>query len=83
MAEIELSANHARAYKEQYWYAENFVENFLTVDSSSKLNVLEIGTAEAGLLKYFYEKGHNCYGIEYSPVRHNNSIGLDTIHNLC
>jgi SAM-dependent methyltransferase len=77
MTEINLSKNHARAYKEQYWYAENFVEGFLNIDSSSKLNILEIGTAEAGLLKYFHEKGHNCYGIEYSPVRHNNSIELN------
>jgi len=77
MTEINLSANHARAYKEQYWYGENFVAGFLNVDSSSKLNILEIGPAEAGLLKYFHEKGHNCYGIEYSPVRHNNSIVLN------
>jgi len=77
MTDIKLSPRHARAYREQYWYAENFVVSFMDIDSSSPLNILEIGTAEAGLLKFFHEKGHNCYGIEYSPVRHNNSIELN------
>lgn len=77
MTDINLSPRHARAYREQYWYAGNFVESFMDIDSSSPLNILEIGTAEAGLLKYFHEKGHSCYGIEYSPVRHKNSIELN------
>ncbi len=33
------------------------------------LRVLEIGCAEAGVLKAFLEKGHQCTGIELSPGR--------------
>ncbi len=34
-----------------------------------KLNVLEIGSGEAGVLKAFVDLGHNCTGIELSPGR--------------
>ncbi|MBI9073596.1 MAG: class I SAM-dependent methyltransferase [Melioribacteraceae bacterium] len=73
----EIHKRHLRAYKEQYWYAENFLEEFLELSENTNLNILEIGTAEAGLLKYFAEKGYKCYGIEYSEGRFNNSLILD------
>ncbi len=78
----KMIPRHNRAYNEQYWYAENFLEQFLKIEDTPKLNILEIGTAEAGLLKYFAEKGHNCYGIEYSQVRFQNAIDLNTQPNL-
>lgn len=44
-----------------------FIEQHLTIDAS--LRVLEIGCAEAGVLKAFTEKGCSCMGIELSEAR--------------
>lgn len=79
---LEMYPSHKRAYNEQYWYAENFLEEFLEMDHLKPLNILEIGTAEAGLLKYFDEKNHNCYGIEYSEERYKNAINLHRNSNI-
>lgn len=77
MSNIEIHPRHQRAFQEQYWYAENFLEDFLELRNSTSLNILEVGPAEAGLLKYFREQGHNCYGIEFSDVRFESSLNLD------
>lgn len=62
--------------KEQYFnfqyltsrdYIIPFIEEFF--DLNRPLNVLEIGCAEAGVLKAFVEKGHRCIGIELSEGR--------------
>ena len=39
------------------------------MDLSRPLRVLEIGCAEAGVLKAFWEIGHDCTGIELNPNR--------------
>ena len=39
------------------------------MDLSGPLRVLEIGCAEAGVLKAFWEAGHDCTGIELNPNR--------------
>lgn len=58
-----------RAFREQRWYAENFLSRFLELDSYKGLSLLEIGPAEAGLLRYFREQGAHCFGMEQSTER--------------
>jgi len=73
-----ISPRNMRAYREQYWYGEHFLNAFLKLEGfKAPLRVLEIGPAEAGLLKYFQERGHSCVGLEYSPSRHENSVILN------
>lgn len=79
---IEVNGKKIKTYKEQYWYGENFLENFLSLDSKKNLTILEIGSAEAGLLKYFSDKGHNCYGLEYSESRHKTALQLNSGSNI-
>ena len=56
-------------YEEQYWYAKEFLTKYLPVKDFNNINILEIGSAEGGAIKYFYEQGANCYGIEISKGR--------------
>lgn len=56
-------------YEEQYWYAKEFLTRYLPVKSFENLNILEVGSAEGGAIKYFYEQGANCYGVEISKGR--------------
>lgn len=78
----DISTRNLRVYKEPFWYGEQFLEEFLGIKEKIGLNILEIGTAEAGLLNFFSEKGHNCNGIEYSGSRFENSILLNENLNL-
>lgn len=78
----EISERYRNFHKEQYWYAEHFVENFLNIENQTNLKILEVGTAEGGLLKYFSEKGHQCYGIEYSKSRYEFSKVLNKDSNI-
>lgn len=48
-------------------YILPFIERY--IDHDRKLDVLEIGCAEAGVLKAFTDKGHQCVGIELDPNR--------------
>lgn len=50
---------------------EQYVIPFVaqSLDMSKPLNVLEIGSGEAGVLSAFTKNGHNCVGIELSPTR--------------
>lgn len=61
-------------YKEQYWYAKEFLTKYLPVKKYKGLNILEVGSAEGGALKYFYEQGANCYGVEISKGRNDFAI---------
>lgn len=74
----EISSRNLRCYNEQYWYGKHFVKDFLDIDCQNKLRVLEVGTAEGGLLKYFSEFGLQCYGLENSKNRYENSIQLNS-----
>ncbi|MFT6336435.1 MAG: 2-polyprenyl-3-methyl-5-hydroxy-6-metoxy-1,4-benzoquinol methylase [Halioglobus sp.] len=44
-----------------------FIEKYINHDN--KLDAIEIGCAEAGVLNAFADKGHQCVGIELSPDR--------------
>lgn len=50
----------------QYYTSKEYIIPFLesTFELSPSLKVLEIGCAEAGVLKAFTERGHTCVGIE-------------------
>ncbi|MAO64908.1 MAG: SAM-dependent methyltransferase [Balneola sp.] len=54
-------------YKTSKEYVVPFVEDFLP--DRKPLRILEIGCAEAGVLKAFTESGHQCVGIELSSSR--------------
>lgn len=70
-----------RAFHEQYWYGEHFladyVSDYLRISQFTGLHILEVGTAEAGLLRYFGQLGANCFGLELSEVRYENSLVLN------
>ena len=77
----EISNRCMRCYNEQHWYGENFLLNYLGEKSIVGKRVLEVGCAEAGLLKFFSSKGANCYGIELSNERFKNAILLNEATN--
>lgn len=54
-------------YKTSKEYIIPFIENNVEIDRD--LKILEIGCAEAGVLKAFTERGNKCLGIELSPSR--------------
>ncbi|MFD0861274.1 class I SAM-dependent methyltransferase [Sungkyunkwania multivorans] len=68
---FEFHGDKARYFNYQYLTSKEhiipFVESELAFDK--QLNVLEIGCAEAGVLKAFTELGHRCTGIELSESR--------------
>lgn len=65
----DISRRVLRASVEQYWFGEVYFSKNHGMYIEKGKNILEIGTAEGGLLKYFYKKGLNCYGVEINPVR--------------
>ena len=46
-------------FEEQYWYAKTFLKNYLPFNNFENLEILEIGSAEGGTLKFFNELGTN------------------------
>ena len=60
-----------RYFNFQYWTARDYIRPFLvsSYELSSDMKVLEVGCAEAGVLKAFAEKGHECLGIELHDGR--------------
>ena len=69
-----------RCYREQEWYGENFLFDFIGDNDMAGKRILEIGCAEAGLLKFYNTKGAICSGLELSDVRFNNALLLNE-HN--
>ncbi|MCK4447362.1 MAG: methyltransferase domain-containing protein [Candidatus Marinimicrobia bacterium] len=57
-------------FNEQYWYAETVLSFYLPQENFENLNLLEVGSAEGGGLKYFSGKKAFCYGIELAANRH-------------
>lgn len=55
----------------QYYTSRDYIIPFISefVNLEDRLDILEIGCAEAGVLKAFTEIGHQCVGIELSPSR--------------
>jgi len=78
----EINKRSMRAFKEQYWYGENFLYNFFEIKKLTGKSILEIGPGEAGLLKFFSEKGANCTGIELSPLRFSHSKLLNNLNHI-
>ena len=81
MAE-KISKRCLRCYSEQYWFGENFLFEYINDNFVKGKKILEIGCAEAGLLKFFNHKGAICSGLELSDTRYKNAILLNEKDNL-
>ena len=81
--EVELPGVHRvsdrclRCFNEQQWYAESFLYDYFGDENVAGKRILEIGCAEAGLLKYYNTKGAVCSGIELTDTRYNNALVLN------
>lgn len=68
---FEFHGNKKRYFDIQYKVTKDYIipylQNFMSLDQPKQ--VLEIGCAEAGVLKAFVEQGHQCTGIELNPHR--------------
>ena len=73
----KISLRCQRCYYEQQWYGENFLFEYIGDTSVKGKNILEIGCAEAGLMKFYNNKGANCSGIELSDIRFKNATLLN------
>ncbi len=73
----KISERCIRCYNEQYWYGENFLFDYINDHNVKSKNILEIGCAEAGLLKFYTSKGAKCSGLELSDTRFNNALLLN------
>lgn len=62
----------------QYQHSRDYIVPLakLFFDFNEKLRILEIGSAEAGVLKAFTDLGHQCVGVEISPTRVENAKKL-------
>jgi len=76
-SDFEISKRCLRCFDEQQWYAENFLFDYIEDKNISNQRVLEIGCAEAGLLKFYNENGAICSGIELSDIRFKNALLLN------
>ena len=68
---FEFHKDKERYFDMQYQVTKNYIQPFIAeqVALDQPLNVLEIGCAEAGVLKAFTELGHQCTGIELNENR--------------
>ena len=73
----QISDRCLRCYHEQQWYGENFLFDYIGDSDVDGYKILEIGCAEAGLMKFYQDKGAVCSGLELSDARYNNAILLD------
>ena len=78
----KISKRCLRCYNEQYWFGENFLFEYIEDSFVKGKKVLEIGCAEAGLLKFYNHKGAICSGLELSDTRYKNAILLNKKDNL-
>ena len=73
----QISDRCLRCYDEQQWYGKNFLFDYIgDLDVTGK-KILEIGCAEAGLMKFYNDKGAICSGLELSDIRFNNAMLLN------
>lgn len=72
---LEFHKDKQRYFNYQYWTSRDYIIPFLKseLDFSKKLDVMEVGCAEAGVLKAFVEKGHSCLGVELQNSRIENA----------
>ncbi len=68
---FDFHSDKSTYFKYQYYTAKDYIIPFLeqTFELEPSLKVLEIGCAEAGVLKAFLERGHQCVGIELMEAR--------------
>lgn len=68
---FEFHKDKQRYFEFQYRTTAEYIIPFLEglADLSEPRHILEIGSAEAGVLKAFSERGHDCTGIELSEGR--------------
>ncbi len=78
----QVSDRCLRCYREQQWYGENFLFDLIGDSDVTGKRILEIGCAEAGLLKYYQNKGAICSGLELSDIRFNNALALNGSNSL-
>ena len=78
----QVSDRCLRCYREQQWYGENFLFDFIGDTDVAGKRILEIGCAEAGLLKFYQNKGAICSELELSDVRFNNALLLNEPNSL-
>ena len=70
----QISKRCLRCYDEQQWYGENFLFDYIGDSDVNGYKILEIGCAEAGLMKFYQQKGAVCSGLELSDARYNLSL---------
>ncbi|MEE9430937.1 MAG: class I SAM-dependent methyltransferase [Melioribacteraceae bacterium] len=70
----EFPKRRIKFYEEQYWYAKEFLNKHLQIEEYKNKNVLEVGSAEGGGIKYYFEQGANCWGVEISKGRNDFAI---------
>lgn len=68
---FDFHADKSVYFSYQYRTSKEYIIPYLSdvIDLTVPKNILEIGCAEAGVLKAFTEQGHHCMGIELSPSR--------------
>ena len=69
----QVTSRGLRCYQEQHWYGEHFLFDFIGDTNVKGKRILEIGCAEAGLLKFYQDRGAICSGLELSDIRYNNA----------
>ncbi len=80
--DYQISKRCLRCYDEQQWYAKYFLYDYIGDKNISNKRVLEIGCAEAGLLKFYNQRGAICSGIELSDIRFKNALILNKSINI-
>ena len=73
----QISDRCLRCYDEQQWYGENFLFDYIGDSDVNGNRILEIGCAEAGLMKFYNRKGAICSGLELSDARYKNAVLLN------
>lgn len=73
----QISTRCLRCYDEQQWYGENFLFDHIGDMDVNGKRILEIGCAEAGLMKFYKDKGAICSGLELSDIRFKNAVLLN------
>lgn len=68
---LDFHKDKKRYFEMQYETSKQYIRPFIQqyMDLSKSLEILELGCAEAGVLKAFTDNGHKCTGIELSKGR--------------
>ena len=68
---FEFHKDKTRYFQYQYYTTRDYIIPFLEkyIKITPEMKILEIGSAEAGVLKAFTERGNRCTGIELQNSR--------------